>query len=299
MHFNDRNDIIQLTPEWKGERFPDGRPKVPSEVLERIRRITLEEAWGYLWSKGYRYQFQGDFKQTNPGKTLVGRAVTTTLVPTRPDLHNYTLNVGQKEEGRHGTYNQWVIDTLVEDDVVGDDLFDKIFQGTYVGGNLSTAIANRTKRGGAVIWGGIRDMEQIVKISELQIMHRGCDPTGIGDVVLTGFNAATRIGNATCLPGDVVMATISGVLFIPPHLAEDVVTRAEKSHIRDVFGFTRLRDGTYSTAQIDTAWTYAMMLDFVDWFAKSPETEGYRHLSWEEELEESKKREENSTDIIL
>jgi len=97
----------------------------------------------------------------------------------------------------------------------------------------------------------------------------------------------------------VVMATISGVLFIPPHLAEAVVTRAEKSHIRDVFGFTRLREGTYSTAQIDTAWTYPMMLDFVDWFAKSPETEGYRHLTWEEELEDAKKRSEGGTDVIL
>ena len=71
MHFNCREDIIQLTPEWKGERFPDGRPKVPDQVLERIRRITLEEAWGYLWSQGYKYQFQGGFQQTNPGKTMV------------------------------------------------------------------------------------------------------------------------------------------------------------------------------------------------------------------------------------
>ncbi|MBQ6989463.1 MAG: RraA family protein, partial [Clostridia bacterium] len=170
---------------------------------------------------------------------------------------------------------------------------------TYVGGNLSTAIANRTKRGGAVIWGGIRDMEQIVKIDELQVLHRGCDPTGIADVVLTGFNAATRIGNATCLPGDVVMATISGVLFIPPQLAEDVVTRAEKSHIRDVFGFIRLREGTYSTAQIDTAWTYPMMEDFVNWFETSPETAEYRHLTWEEELEAAKKVSEKNTDVIL
>lgn len=298
MHFNCREDIIQLTPEWKGERLPDGRPFVPDHVVSRIRNITLEEAWGYLWSQGYKYQFQGELRQTNPGKVLVGRAVTTSFVPIRPDLHKYTLDFGHEQEGRKGYFNQWVIDTLIEDDVVVVDLFDKVFQGTYVGGNLSTAIANRTKRGGAVIWGGIRDMEQIVKIKELQVMHRGCDPTGIADVTLTGFNTAVRIGNATCLPGDIVLGTISGVLFIPSHLAEDVVTRAEKSHIRDVFGFTRLRDGTYSTAQIDTGWTYPMMLDFVDWFAKSEETVEFRHLTWETELEEAKQKNDDSQVVL-
>jgi len=299
MHFNCREDIIQITPLWKGERLPDGRPKVPDTVLERIRKITLEEAWGLLWSRGYRYQFQGEFRQTHPGRVLVGRAVTTTLMPIRPDYHEWAIDFGHNEEGRKGTYNQWVIDTLQEDDVVVVDLFDKIFQGTYVGGNLSTAIANRTKRGGAVIWGGIRDMEQIVKIPDLQIMHRGCDPTGIADVVLTGFNTPTRIGNATCLPGDVVMGTISGVLFIPAHLAEEVVTRAEKSHIRDVFGFTRLREGVYSTAQIDTAWTLPMMEDFVNWFKTDEAAKEYQYLDWTEELAEARKAAENSIEVRL
>ncbi len=299
MHFNCREDIIQMTPNWTGERLPDGRPKVSDQVLERIRRITLEEAWGGLWGKGYKLQFQGELKQTNPGKTLVGRAVTTVFVPLRPDLHEWTLKFGHEEEGRKGYYNQWVIDNLVEDDVVVVDLFDKVYEGTYVGGNLSTAVANRTKRGGLVIWGGIRDMEQIVKIENLQVMHRGCDPTGIANVTMTGINTPCRIGNATCMPGDVVIGTISGVLFIPPHLAEEVVTSAEKSHIRDVFGFRRLKEGIYTTAQIDTGWTYPMMQDFVEWFATDPATEEYRFLTWEKELEEAKDRDGNSAEVRL
>ena len=299
MRFDHRDDVIQLTPLWKGERLPDGRPFVPDSVLDRIRKITLEEAWGYLWSHDYQFQFQGDFRQTQPGLTLVGRAVTTSFVPLRPDLHETTLNYGHEQEGRKGYYNQWVIDTLREDDVVVVDLFDKIWKGTYVGGNLSTAIANRTKRGGAVIWGGIRDMEQIVKIPGLQVMHRGCDPTGIGEVVLTGFNGPCRIGKATCLPGDVVLGTISGVIFIPAHLAEDVVTTAEKSHIRDVFGFTRLRDGTYTTAQIDTGWTLPMMEDFVQWFHSAPQAAEFQYLTWDKELEDARKVSENNSQVRL
>ena len=172
MKFDCREDILQLTALWEGERFPNGRPKVPDDILRRMRNITFEEAWGPLWNKGYKHQWECNFRTVHPGKNLVGRAVTAVMVPARPDLHQGLLDYGHKEEGRKGFFNQWVIDQLVEDDVVVVDLFDKIFQGTYVGGNLSTAIATRTKRGGAVIWGGIRDMEQIVKIKNLSIFHR-------------------------------------------------------------------------------------------------------------------------------
>ncbi len=299
MKFNCYEDIVQLTPLWKGDRLPDGRPWVPDDVIKRMRRMTLEEAWGSIYGLGYKFQFQGGFKQSNPGKTLVGRAVTTTFMPLRPDLHDYLMNYGHEVEGRKGYYNQWVIDTLIEDDVLVCDIFDKVVMGTYVGGNLSTAISNRTKNGGAVIWGGVRDLEQIVKIQDLQVMFRDCDPTAIGDVTMTGFNTPTRIGQATCLPGDIVIGTISGVLFVPPHLAEETVTKAEKSHIRDVFGFTRLRQGIYSTAQIDTGWTLDMMNDFIDWLANAPEAEGYRHLNYDEEIEQAKKLKENSSEVRL
>ena len=301
MKFNCQEDIIQITPLWKGERMEDGRPKVSADVLRRLRKITLEEAWGPLWQKGYKYQFEGEFRTTHPGTTLVGRAVTGVYVPMRPDLNDCLLKYGHEEEGRKGYFNQWVIDSLVEDDVVVVDMFDKIFQGTYVGGNLSTAIKTRTKRGGAVIWGGIRDMEQIVKIDGINVYYRGIDPTGIGDVTMTGFNVPCRIGKATCLPGDVVLGTISGVIFIPAHLAEEVVTGAEKSHVRDIFGFQRLHDKVYTTAQIDARWTYPMWQDFINWFNTDPKAEEYRHLTWEEELAEAEKYEKdaNASDVRL
>ena len=180
-------------------------------------------------------------------------------------------------------------------------MFDKIFQGTYVGGNLSTAIKTRTKRGGAVIWGGIRDMEQIVKIDGINVYYRGIDPTGIGDVTMTGFNVPCRIGKATCLPGDVVLGTISGVIFIPSHLAEEVVIGAEKSHVRDIFGFQRLHDKVYTTAQVDARWTYDMWQDFINWFNTDDKAEEYRHLTWDEELAEAEKYEKdaNASDVRL
>ena len=286
MFFNDPETIVRLTPEWTGERLPDGRPKVSDDVLRRMRRITFEEAWGTLWQLGYRNNWECDFKMTHGDNILVGRAVTAVMMPFRPDLDKALREIGGSE-GHKGFYNQWVIDKLVEDDVVVVDLYDKIFEGTYVGGNLSTAIRTRTKRGGAVIWGGVRDLQQIVKIDGLQIYYRGVDPTGIGNCVMTGYNLPCRVGQAVCMPGDVVLGTMSGVIFIPAQHAERVVENAEKSHVRDIFGFDRLQSKTYTTAQIDTRWTLSMMEDFINWFNTDPRAEEYRHLHWEKELEEA------------
>ena len=303
MRFGAYDDVVHITQNWQGERMADGRPKVSDDIIRRMRNITLEEAWGPLWREGYRYQFEGDFKTSHPAeKTLVGRAVTGVMVPMRPDLHNILIDYGHNKENRRGSMNQWVIDGLAEDDVIVIDLFDKLFQGTFVGGNLSTAIKTRTKRGGSVIWGGVRDLEQIVKIPDIQTYYRGNDPTGIGDVTLVGLNTPCRVGKAICLPGDIVLGTLSGVLFIPPHLAEVCVIGAEKSHIRDVFGFERIAQGVYSTAQIDTAWTGVMMEDFIDWCAKDEQAKDYRHLDFIDELAEAKERDKtrgNSTDVIL
>ena len=291
MRFNDRDEIIALTPLWKGERFPDGRPKVSADLLRRMREITFEEAWGPLWDRGYRNNWECNFRATSPGTVLVGRAVTVVMVPKRPDLDQVLMDIGTKEEGHKGFFNQWVIDNLVEDDVVVVDLFDKIFEGTYVGGNLSTAIRTRTKRGGAVIWGGVRDLQQIAEMPDFQIFYRGTDPTGIGNCSMTGYNMPCRVGQAICMPGDVVLGTISGVIFVPAHLAETVVVRAEKNHVRDIFGFDRLKSGTYTTAQIDRPWTTPMMEDFISWFSADPRAEKYAHLTWEEEIEAAKKAE--------
>lgn len=301
MKFDNKEDIIQLTPLWEGERFPNGRPKVSEDILARMRNITLEEAWGPLWNRGYKDQFEGDFKIIHPNKTMVGRAVTAVMVPKRPDLHDTLLNYGHSKEGRKGFFNQWVIDSIGEDDVVVVDLFDKIFKGTYIGGNLGTAISTRTKRGGAVIWGGIRDNQQVVEIENINIFHRGSDPTAIEDVTMVGMNVPTRIGRAICLPGDVVLATPAGVIFIPPHLAELVVVGAEKSQVRDVFGFVRLREGTYSTAQIDSNWPVALWEDFLNWFNNDDAAKIYRHLNWDTELAEARKLDQQgpSSDVRL
>ena len=289
MKFNNREDLIQITPLWKGDRDDSGRPIVPDSVLRRLSGITTEEAWGTLWEHDYKYQFEANMKSVHPDKIMVGRAVTGVMVPKRPDLDTYLLEYGQKVEGRHGFFNSWVIELLQENDVLVIDLFDKIAEGTYVGGNLSTAVSARTKRGGSVIWGGIRDLQQIMGIPSIQVFYRGCDPTPIRDVTLTGINVPTRIGGAICMPGDVVLGTPSGVIFVPPHLAEECCIKAEKSNMRDRFGLFRLSEGKYTTAQIDGNWSDEIWADFHDWRKDNTPPE-YTHLDWSGEQEEMRQR---------
>lgn len=271
MKFNNREDIIQLTPLWKGDRFDDGRPRVPDDILRRMEYVTTEEAWGVCWNKGYQFQFEGNWINLHPERILVGRAVTGVFVPKRPDLHDYLMQYGHEQEGRVGEMNSWVIQTLVKDDVIVIDLFGKVYKGTFSGGNLSTAIAARTGRG-QVIYGGIRDAQQVLKIPDFCTFCKGIDPTGIADVTLVGLNVPCRIGQAICMPGDVVLGTYTGVVFIPPHLAQEVVEYSEDLRLREAFGFQRLREGVYTSSQMDTAWTPEIEADFANWRAqRTPE----------------------------
>ena len=292
MKFDNREDVIQLTPEWTGDRFEDGRPRVPEAILHRMEKVATEEAWAVLWGKEYKYQFQAGWQNMYPDRVLVGRAVTAVFMPTRPDLHNCLMDYGQSQEGRIGMMNSWAIETLVKDDVIVVDLFGKVFQGTFSGGNLSTAIATRTGRG-QVIYGGIRDLQQIHTIESLHTFYMGNDPTGIRDVTMTGLNVPCRIGGATCMPGDVVLGTRSGILFIPPQHAEEIVVHSERTRLRELFGLQRLRERVYTSAQMDTKWTEPIEADFAEW-RKTNTPEEYRHLTWDEQTatEERQAKEE-------
>lgn len=296
MEFNKKEDIIQITPLWKGERLPDGRPYVSDDVLDVIRTLSLEEVWEIGYQLGYDNQFQTGFMNTNHkmsegGVPTVGRAVTSTFVPIRLDLE-VAMKKQARDQGMKGDanmYNIFVVDSLIEDDVWVVDLFDKIKYGTIIGGNLGTVLQERTKHGGAVVWGAIRDLEQVKGLDKINVFYRGIDPTPLRDHVLIGMNTPTRIGGAVCLPGDVVYACEAGVLFIPPHLAEAVAEAGLKTRVRDIFGFQRIKEGKYIGSDVDTfPWSVAMMEDLVDWIATEEAGVPYRQLNWDNEFEESR-----------
>lgn len=296
MFFNRREDIIAITSTWKGERFEDGRPKVDDKLLDALYDMTLEEVWFGIKDLGYRNQFiamksiKPEFNPDGtPGIKLVGRAVTAAYAPSRPDYYEVSNKLAN-EQGYVGTANQWVIESLQARDVIVIDMFDKVFEGTFVGGNLSTSIHTRTGNGGAVIWGGIRDTEQIKAIPDIQVYYRGQDPTPIMDIVMTGFNTPVRIGSAEravlCLPGDVIYGSGGGVFIIPPHLVAKVVETGRKSKVRDLFGFEMLAQKKYTTVEIDKdVWTLEMMDLLVDYIKNDPEGQKFADLDWTQEYQ--------------
>jgi regulator of RNase E activity RraA len=255
--------VAELTRLYRGERFDDGRPRVPDGVVERMRPVTTEEAWGYLRRQGYEWQFEGGWQVTHPERILVGRAVTAQFVPRRPDLDDLVEETG-RAEGRVGATNSWVIDTLQPGDVMVADVFGKVRDGPLVGDNLTTSLRART-RAGAVIDGTIRDFQGIAKMDEVVLFHRGLHPSARREITLVGVNLPLRIGQATVLPGDVVLGTPTGVIFVPAHLAEGVVAHSEDVRVRDEFGKLRLREGRYTPGQIDRQWTPEIEADFQDW----------------------------------
>ncbi len=244
-------------------RFEDGRPRVPDEILERMKQVTIEEAWEVLRSHRYNSQFEGGWLNLHPDRVLVGRAVTASFMPLRPDVDEVTRELG-RNDNQIGPQNSWVIDTLVENDVIVVDLFGKIEQGTFAGDNLATSIYAKSKTG-MVVDGAIRDIDGIMEIPGFNGFVRGLDPSGIAGVTLMGINIPIRIGKVTVMPGDVVLGRREGVIFIPPHLAQEVVERSENTRLRDEFGHQRLREGIYTPGQIDVRWTPEIQADFEQW----------------------------------
>ena len=190
-------------------------------------------------------------------------------MPLRPDFDKVLKDVG-KAEKRIGASNSWPIDVLKEGDVYVADSYGKIVDGTLIGDNLGNAIYAKSHRG-VIFYGSVRDVEGLDEIKGFNSWTKGNDPSYIQQMMLGGINVPIRIGRATVLPGDAVLAKKYGVVFIPAHLLEEVVLNAEFINLRDQFGHQRLREQKYTPGQIDTQWTDEIKKDFLKWLDENPD----------------------------
>jgi regulator of RNase E activity RraA len=266
-----KEELIALTPEWKGERFPDGRPKVPDDIIRRMKAVSVEEAWATLSNAGFRYQIAEEWEVINPDSVLVGRAVTAMFMPGRPDVWKAIDSLGKKEGRR--AQNVWAVEMLVKGDVYVADQFGAKRNGPTIGDNVGNAIYAKTGNG-IVYDGAIRDLEGLREIGGFTSFYSSYDPSyhnpGGGTnrdltTMIVGINKPTRIRTVTVMPGDVVLGKLGVVVFIPPQLAERVVTTSEIVRLRDMFGHQRLKEGKYTAGQIDTRWSDEIEKDFSKW----------------------------------
>ena len=257
-------ELIEYTPEWQGERSADGRPKVPDDILARMHSVSITQAWGVLRGPGYNWQYEDGWICTHPGQVLVGRALTAAYLPRRPVMRRVMEAKGERA-GCIGDQISWPIDMLVRGDVYVADVFGKIDQGAVIGDNLATAIYANSGNG-VVHDAAVRDIDGIQALPDFTSFVRGFHPTFASPtIMLAGVNCPVRIGGATVMPGDVVLGRDDGVVFIPPHLAEQVVKTSELIALRDRFGKQHLAEGKYAPGQIDTRWSDPIEADFSRW----------------------------------
>lgn len=262
--------VKNWTSQWKGDRFEDGRPKVSDLVLERLQHCTLEQIWGYLGRKGYHSQVEKDWIILKPGETMVGRVVTAQFMPSRPDLDSLVKAQG-KIEGRSqkGGINIWPIDILTKGDIYVADGYGKIKDGTLIGSSLGNAIYGKTGKG-VIFYGSVRDMQELKDTEGFNAWVKGHDPSYIRNMTPTSINAPIRIGEATVFPGDVVFANEYGVVFIPAHIVEGLVSASEMTALRDEFERVLLQQAKYPSGQIHGSWDDNIKKEFRAWVAKYP-----------------------------
>jgi 4-hydroxy-4-methyl-2-oxoglutarate aldolase len=263
-----KDQINFYTSDWKGDRFPDGRPKISDDLLTRALDVSIEDLWDFLEERGYHCQFDGDWKALHSEKPFAGRALTAQYMPLRPDMAKAIAAEGRAEH-REGGNNSWPIAQLQPGDVYVADGFGKIVEGTLIGSNLGTGIAAHT-RSGFVFDAGIRDQEENRDIPNLNGFYRGYDPSAWADMTLTAIDSPIRIGRATVLPGDLVLAKSDGVIFIPAILAEEAISSAEFTNLQDAFNFDLNRNGK-NGGQFEGGWTQTKYDAFAKWIDEHPD----------------------------
>ena len=262
--------VKSWTSQWRGERFDDGRPKVTDLVLERLEHCTLEQIWGYLGRKGYNNQVEKNWVILKPGETMVGRVVTAQFMPSRPDLDSLVKAQG-KEEGRSqkGGINIWPIDVLTKGDIYVADGYGKIKDGTLIGSSLGNAIYGKSGKG-VIFYGSVRDMQELKDTEGFNAWVKGHDPSYIRNMTPVSINAPIRIGEATVFPGDIAFANEYGVVFIPAHLVEGLVSASEMIALREEFERVLLQQGKYPSGQIHGSWDDNIKKEFRTWVARYP-----------------------------
>jgi regulator of RNase E activity RraA len=285
-----KDEMLFYTSLWKGERFPDGRPKVPDDIILRMKYVSVTEAWqtlnglsdtegqgsisfGEFRRPTYSNQYYGGFKMMREEIVICGRASTIHFLPYRPDLNGLIQQQGTKDGRGRGQYT-WGIDQLQKGDVYVANVCEAILDASHVGDNLGTTIWTKTGNG-AVIRGTLRDLYGNLGVDpQWNVMMRDFRPQANSSNLVIGINCPIQVGYVTVMPGDVVLGTREGVVFIPPQHAQQVVETSEKTRMQDVFARNGVKLGKFTAQQADGGFTPEMNQEFTKWLLDNADTMG-------------------------
>jgi 4-hydroxy-4-methyl-2-oxoglutarate aldolase len=277
-----KEEMLYYTSVWKGERFPDGRPKVSDDIIQRIKYVSVTEAWqtlngmsdpvegqgptsfGETRRATYSNQYYGGFKMMREDIVISGRASTIHFLPYRPDLNGLVQQQGTKDGRGRGQYT-WGIDQLQSGDCYVANVCEAELDASHVGDNLGTAIWTKSGNG-AVIKGTLRDLYGNLAVNpKFNVMVRDFRPQANSSNLVIGVNCPIQVGYVTVMPGDVVLGTREGVVFIPPQFAQRVVETSEKTRMQDYWAHEGVVAGKFTAQQADGGYTPEMNKEFTQW----------------------------------
>ena len=259
-----REDLIKYTAQNPYDRFPDGRPKVPDALLERLKAVSSSEelmgagrgtapaagaqAPGRGGPAASFVTFTDGWQVLHPGKKLIGRAVTLQLMPRRPEVADVDAAEWKAKGNTVPLGHQSALDILQAGDVIVISAGGGLEAGGIIGDNLAYYIWKKTGTG-FVVDGAIRDLHGIANF-DMAGYFKGAVPPAIAGLMVTGINVPVRIGNATVMPGDVVWGDAEGVNLIPPQAVERLLESSLETRIHDEWTRIKFDTGKYKSTDI-------------------------------------------------
>lgn len=214
-----------------GPEFIDSPPRVPDDVLQRLRRtetatvlfllmargIGRKYGYGPIWMEGVR--------NLTPGRRLVGRAVTLRNLPSRPDLQQ-RIAVSTTAEGMNDTPRWRAVEACGPGDVLVSDAIGQ--SNVSVGGEIVFMRLKQRGAAGLVTDGAVRDASKVIEFG-LPVFAGGATPT-VGETRIMPYevNVPIQCGKVLVWPGDVILAADDGVVVVPALLAAEIAEDAEQ-----------------------------------------------------------------------
>jgi 4-hydroxy-4-methyl-2-oxoglutarate aldolase len=190
---------------------------ISPEIIQAFRAITTASVADALWGQGISGHMSHEIKPFMKVK-IVGPAVTVWEEPTServPPSHALEL-IDQSAPGS-------VI-------VIGIDGFRDV----AVWGGLMTAGAVVNGIEGAVLDGGVRDVEEIERDFGFPVFSRSiCPATTVGRFKTVAANVPVNVGGVIVNPGDLIVGDRDGVVVVPTSLVEAVLKEAQDIEDRE------------------------------------------------------------------
>jgi len=199
--------------------------RLTDEQMEKLETFPLESVWAAVQELGYTNAHMSGLLSTRPHERLVGRALTIRYLPRRPDLVE-AMQTLAKEGDWPVAYNVRAGEDARPGDVLVVDLGGGIADGIFFG-DISALAAQVQGARGVVLYGSTRDLSELREMAGFPVLAVGFDPrpaTQIG----VDWNVPVRVGGATVIPGDAVVADEEAVVFFPAAIADEVIARATR-----------------------------------------------------------------------